>query len=125
MADNKMSDIIKASLDGVRSFTDMDTVVGRVINTPSGVSVIPISKVSVGFAGGGLDYGGKKLTAAQNFGGGSGTGISITPIAFLTVRSDAEVSLVPLSDTTSDIERITSLIDRSPEIIEKIKNALS
>lgn len=125
MADNKMSDIIKASLDGIKSFTEMDTVVGRVINTPAGVTVIPISKVSVGFAGGGLDYGGKKLTSAQNFGGGSGTGVSITPIAFLTVKGNSEVGLIPLSETTSDIERITSLIDRSPEIIEKIKNALS
>ena len=125
MADNKMSDIIKASLDGVRSFTDTDTVVGRVINTPSGVTVIPISKVSVGFAGGGLDFGGKKLTAAQNFGGGSGTGISITPIAILTVGREAEVNLIPLGEATSDIERITSLIDKSPEIIEKIKNVLS
>lgn len=124
MADNKMSDIIKASLDGVKSFTDMDTVVGRVINTPAGVTVIPISKVSVGFAGGGLDYGGKKLTSAQNFGGGSGTGVSITPIAFLTVNRDSQVNLIPLANTASDIDRVAELIERSPEIIEKIKNAL-
>ena len=124
MADNKMSDIIKASLDGVKSFTDMDTVVGRVINTPAGVTVIPISKVSVGFAGGGLDYGGKKLTSAQNFGGGSGTGVSITPIAFLTVNRDSQVNLIPLANTASDIDRVAELIERSPEIIEKIKNVL-
>ena len=125
MADNKMSDIIRASLDGIKSFTDMESVIGHAINTPSGVTVIPISKVSVGFAGGGLDYGGKKITAAQNFGGGSGTGVSITPIAFLTIDNDSQINLIPLSQTTSDIERITSLIDRSPEIIQKIKNARS
>lgn len=125
MAENKMSDIIRASLDGVKSFTDMDTVIGRAINTPSGVTVIPISKVSVGFAGGGLDYGGKKITAAQNFGGGSGTGVSITPVAFLTVGQNAEINLIPLSPPSTDIERITSLIEQSPEIIQKIKNALS
>ena len=125
MADNKMSDIIRASLDGIKSFTDMESVIGHAINTPSGVTVIPISKVSVGFAGGGLDYGGKKITAAQNFGGGSGTGVSITPIAFLTIDNDSQINLIPLSQTTSDIERITSLIDRSPDIIQKIKNALS
>ena len=120
-----MSDIIKASLDGVRSFTDMDSVMGRAINTPSGVTVIPVSKVTVGFAGGGLDYGGKKITAAQNFGAGSGTGVSITPVAFLTVGKDAEVNLIPLTGATSDVERITGLIESSPEIIQKIKNALS
>ena len=125
MTDNKMSDLIKASLDGVKSFTDMDTVMGRAINTPSGVTVIPISKVTVGFAGGGVDYGGKKLTSSQNFGGGSGTGVSITPVAFLTVGKNAEVNLIPLGNVSSDIERITGLIDKSPEIIERIKNALT
>ena len=120
-----MSDIIKASLDGIRTFTDMDTVAGRAINTPSGVTVIPISKVTVGFAGGGLDYGGKKITAAQNFGGGSGTGVSITPIAFLTVGRNAEVNLIPVESSSSDIERITGLIEQSPEIIQKIKNILT
>ncbi len=125
MAENKMSDIIRASLDGIKSFTDMDSVIGRAITTPSGVTVIPISKVSVGFAGGGLDYGGKKITASQNFGGGSGTGVSITPIAFLTVGKNAEINLIPLAAPSDDVERITSLIDRSPEIIKKIKDALT
>ena len=120
-----MSDIIKASLDGVRGFTDMDTVIGQAINTPAGVTVIPVSKVTVGFAGGGLDYGGKKITASQNFGGGSGTGVSITPVAFLTVDKNAQINLIPLSHQTSDVERIAGLIEQSPEIIQKIKNALS
>lgn len=120
-----MSDIIRASLDGVKDFTDMDTVIGRAINTPSGVTVIPVSRVTVGFAGGGLDYGGKKITASQNFGGGSGTGVSITPLAFLTVDKNAEINLIPLAKQTSDVERIAELIDKSPEIIQKIKNALS
>ena len=125
MAENRMSDIIRASLDGVRSFTDIDTVIGQAINTPAGVTVIPVSKVAVGFAGGGLDYGGKKITSAQNFGGGSGTGISITPVAFLAVNRDGEISVIHLKASSSDVERITSLIEQSPEIIQKIKNALT
>ena len=120
-----MSDIIKASLDGIKSFTEMESVIGNAINTPSGVTVIPISKISLGFAGGGLDYGGKKITAAQNFGGGSGTGVSITPVAFLTVGRDAEVNLVPINTRESDIGRAIDLIERAPEIIERIKNALT
>ena len=125
MQDNRMSDIIKASLDGIKSFTEMESVIGNAINTPSGVTVIPISKISLGFAGGGLDYGGKKITAAQNFGGGSGTGVSITPVAFLTVGRDAEVNLVPINTAESDIGRAIDLIERAPEIIERIKNALT
>ena len=125
MQDNKMSDIIRASLEGIKSFTEMESVIGNAINTPSGVTVIPISKISLGFAGGGLDYGGKKITAAQNFGGGSGTGVSITPVAFLTVGRDAEVNLVQINTAESDIGKAIDLIARAPEIIERIKNALT
>ncbi len=126
MPENKMSDIIKSSLDGIKSFTDVDMGIGNAIHTPSGVTVIPISKISVGMATGGVDYGTKKLIGTQNFGGGGTTGVSVTPMAFLTVNSNAEVNLITLKDKAeSDVSRITTLIERSPEIIEKIKNALS
>ena len=121
-----MSDIIRTSLDGIKNFTEMETAIGQPIHTQSGVTVIPVSKVSVGFATGGLDFGNKKILNNQNFGGGGGTGISITPVAFLTVGKDAEVSLIPISDSTSSsINRALSVIEHSPDIIEKIKNALS
>ncbi len=125
MSENKMSDIIKSSLDGIRGFTDVDVGIGKAIQTPSGVTVIPISKISVGMATGGVDYGTKKLIGTQNFGGGGTTGVSVTPMAFLTVNSNAEVSLISLQDKgESDVSKIASIIERSPEIIEKIKNAL-
>lgn len=120
-----MSDIIKASMEGIKSFTDMETVIGNAITTPSGVTVIPVSKVAMGIATGGIDYGDKKAVEKQNFGGGGGTGLSITPVAFLTVGRDAEVSLIHINNGSSDIDKITNLIERSPEIIEKIKEALS
>ena len=126
MSENKMSDIIKSSLDGIKSFTNVDMGVGNVIETSSGVTVIPISKISVGMATGGVDYGTKKLIGTQNFGGGGTTGVQVTPMAFLTVNSNAEIKLISLEDKgDSDVSKITSLIERSPEIIEKIKNALS
>ncbi len=125
MSETKMSDIIKASMEGIRSFTDNDTVLGGAINTPQGVTVIPVSKVSVGIATGGIDYGTKKFSSPQNFGGGGGTGMSITPLAFITVNRNAEVNLIPLNYKESDLEKITSLIEKSPEIIDKIKGVLS
>lgn len=125
MSENKMSDIIKASMDGIRSFTDMETVIGNAITTPSGVTVIPVSKVAMGIATGGVDYGAGKAGPTQNFGGGGGTGLSITPIAFLTVGRDADVSLIHINSSGGDIDRIADLIEHSPEIIEKIKVALS
>ena len=125
MSENKMSDIIKASLDGIRAMADMETVVGNAITTPSGVTVIPVSKISMGIATGGIDYAGRAKSFAQNFGGGGGTGLSVTPIAFLTVGRDAEVNLIPLGGAGSDVDRIASLIEQSPQIIEKIRGALS
>lgn len=120
-----MSEMIKASLEGIKTFTDVEKVIGNVINTPSGVTVIPISKLSVGFAGGGIDYGQKKLSQLQNSGGASGAGISITPIAFLTIGADASVNLISLDERRSGNDRLFSLIEHSPELIEKIKNSLS
>ena len=126
MSENKMSDIIKASLDGVRSFTDIDNVIGNAIHTPSGVTVIPISKISVGFAGGGLDFSTRKPSNNPNFGSGSGSGVSITPMAFLTVSPDAEVKLHQIeSKNDSGIDKIASLIERSPEILQKLKGSFN
>ncbi len=120
-----MSEIIKASLEGIRDFTDMENAIGTPIQTPSGVTVIPVSKVSVGFATGGLDYGQKRLISQQNFGGGGGTGVSITPIAFLTVGKNAEINLIPVSTAQKNsLDHALSVIERSPELIQKIKDVL-
>lgn len=125
MSETKMSEIIKASMDGIKAFTDTETAFGNAITTPQGVTVIPISKVSVGIATGGVDYVTKRFSDSQNFGGGGGTGLSITPMAFICVGRDASVDLVHLDNSESNIGRIGSLIEKSPEIIEKIKSALS
>ena len=121
-----MSEIIKTSLDGIKGFADMDSAFGNAINTPSGVTIIPVSKITLGFASGGLDFTGKRFASDKNFGGGGGTGISITPLAFIAVGKNAEVSMIPIGDSSdSNIEKLLSLIERAPEIIERIKGALS
>ncbi len=125
MSENKLSDIIKTSLDGIRDFTEMNTVIGNAINTPSGATVIPVSRVNIGFVNGGVDFGQRKLSASQSFGCGGGTGMSITPMAFLVVGKNAEVSLVNLTEDGGGVSQTLSLIEHAPEIIEKIKNTLS
>jgi sporulation protein YtfJ len=124
MPDNRMSDMIKASLDGIRDFTDVDTVFGKAITTESGVTVIPVSKISVGFATGGVDIPISDVPSAINFGGGSGTGVSITPVAFLTVGKNAEINLIHIgkNDSVNIVDRACDLIENSPSIVEKIKN---
>ncbi len=126
MAETKMSDIIRTSLEGVKEFAEKDTFIGDVIVTSGGVSIIPVSRVSIGFATGGVDYGGKRISPMQNFGGGGGTGISITPIAFLTVSPTAEVNLIPLSEsaTSSAVDRVADVIESTPKLIQKIREAL-
>ena len=126
MSENKMSDMIRASLDGIKDFADVDTVFGKAITTDNGVTVIPVSKISVGFATGGLDFQNKRPVSPTNFGGGSGTGISITPVAFLTVGRNAEINLIQIGTSESNaVERACDLIENSPAIIERIKNTFS
>ena len=126
MAETKMSDIIRTSLEGVKEFAEKDTFIGDVIVTPTGVSIIPVSRVNIGFATGGVDYAGKRISPGGNFGGGGGTGISITPIAFLTVTPDAKVNLIPVEESAlpSTVDRVADLIESTPRIIQKIKEAL-
>ncbi len=126
MAETKMSDIIRTSLEGVKEFAEKDTFIGDVIVTNAGVSIIPVSRVSIGFATGGVDYESKRLSPLQNFGGGGGTGINITPIAFLTVSPDAQVNLISLTDSGggSAVDRVAEVIEETPKIIQKIREAL-
>lgn len=120
-----MSELIKASLDGIKAFADAGTVVGNSINTPSGTTIIPISKLTVGFLGGGADYGQKKLTHTQNFGGGSGAAVSITPIAFLTVTDNSSINIITIGNEKGTSGKLLSILERSPEIIDKLKAIMS
>lgn len=125
MVEGNLSDIIRTSLDGIRELTESDTFVGGAIETKSGVTVIPVSKISLGFATGGVDFGQKKINAAQNFGGGGGSGVSITPMAFLAVKADGEINLVKLYEsehTESTAQKVVDLIARAPRLIDEIKS---
>lgn len=127
-SENKLQEIIKESLDSIRSMVDANTVIGNPINTPQGVTIIPISKISMGFASGGIDYSGKSDEAIrarlQNFGGGGGTGLSIVPQGFLVIGADGRVELINVGQEQKNgpIEQVADVIERSPEIIAKVKS---
>jgi sporulation protein YtfJ len=123
--ENKLQDIIRTSLESIRSMIDAGTVIGDPITTEAGVTIVPVSKVSVGYASGGIDFNGKKDNAPQNFGAGGGTGLTIAPVGFLVIKKDGEVEMinVGMPAPQDPIEQITSLIERSPEIFGRIKAA--
>lgn len=129
--ENKISDIIRTSLENVKDLVDSNTVIGEAVPTASGTVIIPVSKVSIGIATGGLDYKGKiqKEAAAKpnNFGGAGGTGVSVKPVAFLVVKADGNVELLNVdhpTDSNSDdtVELIAGFIRKSPDLISKIKD---
>ena len=120
-----MSEIIRASLSGIKEFKDSDTVIGNVITTSTGMTVIPISKITLGLATGGIDYSPKKIRSEFNFGGGGGTVASISPSAFLIITKDNEVKLLNLNEKAGGVDRVADLIEKAPDVIERIKRSLN
>ena len=135
MADNnRIGDITKTSLDSIRAMLDPNTVVGNPIETASGTTIIPISTVSVGYASGGIDYAGKKEVSNKpnNFGGGGGTGVSVTPVAFLVVNKDGDVSVLNVNSSAAStaapadaVSQVVGFLERSPDLLERIKGVFS
>ena len=107
----------------IREMVDVNSVVGDPITTADGVTIIPISKVSIGFAGGGSDYVSKHPNKHENpFGGGVGGGMSVTPIAFLVIK-DGTVRMLPVAmpaNTTTEriVEMVPDLLDKLTDYID-------
>ncbi|MBQ9429834.1 MAG: sporulation protein YtfJ [Clostridia bacterium] len=136
MAESKINDIIKVSLEKIKDIVDTETVIGSPIETAAGTTIIPVSKVAVGFASGGLDYDPEapakdakdakhSLLKNANFSGGGGTGISVSPIGFLIVSKEGRVELLTMDNPGSgdSIEKLVSVIERAPEFISRVKGA--
>ena len=120
-----MSEIIRASLNGIKEFKDSGTVIGNIITTSTGMTVIPISKITVGLATGGVDYTPKKARSEFTFGGGGGTVASISPSAFLIITKDNDVKLLNLNERPGGVERVADLIEKAPDVIERIKRSIN
>lgn len=113
-----LPNMLENTIAKIREMVDVNSVIGEPITTPDGVTIIPISKVSVGFAGGGSDFVSKNVNKHENpFGGGAGGGVKINPVAFLIVK-DGNVRMMPLAapaNTTPD--RIVEMV---PDVLDKI-----
>jgi sporulation protein YtfJ len=108
--------LMETSLKKIREMTDVETIIGDPIKVSEEVTIIPVSKVSFGFASGGSDFPSKK--EKELFGGGSGGGISIVPIAFLVIKN-GEVKIMQLSTADNTAEKAINMV---PEVIDKISD---
>lgn len=127
MNENKVNDLIEGSLAKIRELAGTETVVGDPIYTPNGTLILPVSKISMGFATGGLDFGKKKDEESKkprNYGGGGGTGVTVTPVAFLILSGDGKIDLIPITDSKNidAVDKISALIERSPDILKRLKD---
>lgn len=119
MSENtKIEGLVKTAMEKVHDLLDSETVVGNPIVTADGTTIIPVSKVSVGFASGGSDLPTK--AAKETFGGGSGGGVTITPLAFIAIYQ-GEVKLLQL---TANAPKENAIIDMVPSVIDKITDFL-
>lgn len=112
---NAIEGILGVSMEKIREMVDVNTIVGDPITAPNGTTIIPISKVSFGFASGGSDL---PVQTAEKFAGGAGAGVTVKPQAFIVVKADGDVELLELGAKSSPMEGI---VDAIPNVIEKIK----
>lgn len=129
MSEHPIQELMNTTMSNIRQMVDVNTIVGDPITTPDGAMVIPVSKVSFGFAAGGSDFPAKAPNSDKNFGGGSGAGITISPVAFLVVLGE-QVRLIPVAERDGDpaskaIAAIPGAIEKIIELIrsKKEKNA--
>lgn len=136
MSEHPIQGLMKTAMENIKEMVDVNTIVGDPVETPDGSVILPISKVGFGFAAGGSEFLGDhdiptttqtnglhrsdaaNASVALPFGGGSGGGVSITPIAFLVVNAQG-VKVVPLDNQTHLYER---LIDSAPQVVDKIQS---
>lgn len=121
MKDHQVGDLMGLTIQKIKEMADANTVIGNPIREGD-ITMIPISKVSYGFASGGSDFPSK--TNAELFGGGGGAGINITPIAFIVINgSDVRMLHVDTNDNTAEklVTMIPEILDKISEFIEKNK----
>lgn len=108
--------IMGVSMENIHQMVDVNTIIGDPI-VKGETTIIPISKVSFGFASGGSDL---PTQAAEKFAGGAGAGVTVKPVAFIVIKADGDVKLLELGGKSSPIDGV---MDAIPGIIDKIKNA--
>ncbi|MEG0979239.1 MAG: spore germination protein GerW family protein [Oscillospiraceae bacterium] len=111
--------ILGTTIEKVRSLVDVSTIIGEPVYTEEGLTIIPVSKVTYGFASGGADFPSK--SNQELFGGGGGAGVTITPVAFLLINN-GEVSIKQITAYDNAAERMVSLV---PDMFDKVTGLIN
>lgn len=114
MAEKSAGAILASTIEKIRDLVDTSTIIGEAIYAEGGTTIIPVSKVTYGFASGGADFPSK--SSKELFGGGGGAGVTITPVAFLVI-SGGEVTLKHITAYDNAAERVVNLV---PEMFDKV-----
>ena len=117
-----LSDMMMSSMGKIRDMIDVNTVIGEPI-AAGDVTIIPVTKVSIGYGAGGSDFATKNYPANRDnaFGGGAGAGVNITPVAFLVVRGES-VRMLPVAEPAST--SMDRLIEQLPDLLDKAEHLL-
>ena len=114
--------LMRSTIEKIHEMVDTNAIVGQPINTPDGVTLIPISRVSIGFGTGGGDYG---KAPKENFGGGGGAGVKIDPVAFLTIKDGVTrvlpVAVPPVTAVDRIVDMVPDLMDKAEKYLDKKK----
>lgn len=118
MENSNIGNLMDITMQKIHDMVDVNTVVGTPINTPDGITVIPVSRVSYAFASGGSDF---RIKEKPGFGGGNGAGVKIEPIGFLVIR-DGNVRMVSITPPASNT--IDRVIEKAPELMDTVESFL-
>ena len=120
MAEHPIQGLMNVTMHKIRQMADSNTIIGKPIKTDDGTTILPVSRISFGFASAGTDFDGKNAANKDLFGGGSGAGVNIQPVAFLVVK-DGCVRTIQLSDGSNTIDRALTML---PELVDKVSALL-
>lgn len=116
MAEHPIQGLMNITMEKIHQMVDSNTIIGKPITTDDGTTILPVSKVSFGFASAGTDFDGKNAANKDLFGGGSGAGVNIQPVAFLVIK-DGCVRTIQLTDGSNSVDRALTML---PELVDKL-----
>lgn len=122
MENHPIQGLMQTAMESIKEMVEVNTIVGNPVETPDGSVIIPISKVGFGFCAGGSEFNNKNSATQGDlpFGGGSGAGVSVQPVAFLVVTKD-QIRLM----NVDDYQILDKIAELTPHVIENLKNMMN